>query len=795
VTSIRIPGSLRCPASRAASAGSPRKDSPVTTFVTAACLAAASSSTVALAQGASSSTSLPPLSVEAKAPAKKKARASKPATAVVAPAPAPVPQLTPEQKSANPYADPVAPYKVDTSASPKLTEPLLNTPKSVTVIPKEVLEDKAATSVREVARQTPGVTLGFAEGGNAFGDRIYIRGFDARGDIFVDGMRDPGNSSRETFAVEQIEILKGPAATIAGRGVTGGALNIITKKPNEEANFYNVSTMFGTDKTIRTTLDINQAVDPTFAIRANLLFHDSHVAGRDDEVQDERWGGLLAFVYKPTDRFKFSFDYYRYRTDGVPDWGVPFDPRTKLPVTETAGVDRATWYGHANPGRDFMKNDADIVTGTAQYKLSDQATLTSKTRVGRTIVHYLASSTEETTILANPDPATWTTTVHNPNRLQQADLIANQTDITYKLDAYGVKHTIVAGVEISREEVRQQSYTGQANQAGVDLFDPQPILLSNFPTGLTAPINRQVDTAAAYLLDTIKLSPQWYVNGGIRFDHFDREDSGPPNANPNNSPNASREDNLFNWNVGIVYKPIPIASFYAAYATSSNPVGSELDATGPDYGGLAVGTADLAPEKNRAFEIGTKWELFNRHLLATFAAFQTEKDNAREADPTNSSNPVTATGAYRVRGIEFGAQGKLTQRWSVYGGLVFMDTEVTKSRTPEFVGRRLANIPLNQFNLLTTYKLTDKLTVGGQAIYSGKVYSGVLAQDSNFFHVPDHWRFDLLSEYKFTEHFSAKFNVVNITNELYYDALYRNATPFAFVAPGRAAYVTLNWKY
>jgi catecholate siderophore receptor len=160
-----VPGSLRRPAGKAASAGSSaRKDSPVTTFVTAACLAAASPSTVALAQGASSSTPLPTLNVEAKAPAKKKARASKPGTTVVAPAPAPTPQLTPEQKSANPYADPEAPYKVDTSASPKLTEPLLNTPKSVTVIPKEVLEDKAVTSVREVARQTPGVTLGFAEG-------------------------------------------------------------------------------------------------------------------------------------------------------------------------------------------------------------------------------------------------------------------------------------------------------------------------------------------------------------------------------------------------------------------------------------------------------------------------------------------------------------------------------------------------------------------------------------------------------------------------------------------------------
>jgi catecholate siderophore receptor len=261
---------------------------------------------------------------------------------------------TPEQKATSPYVNPAAPYMVEKSGSTKITEPLADTPKTITAISKEVLEDKATTSVRELARQTPGVTLGFAEGGNAFGDSLYIRGFNARGDIFVDGMRDAGNASRETFAVEQVEIYKGPGGTIAGRGVTGGAINIITKKPNEVYSFGEVSTMFGTDKTVRTTVNLNQVICSDLAVRGNLLFHDSHVAGRDDAVQDQRWGGLLAATIKPTDAFKFTIDYYRLRTDGVPDFGVPFDPRTRLPVTETAGVPRDTWYGDARPGRDLM---------------------------------------------------------------------------------------------------------------------------------------------------------------------------------------------------------------------------------------------------------------------------------------------------------------------------------------------------------------------------------------------------------------------------------------------------------
>jgi catecholate siderophore receptor len=784
-------------------------------LMTAACLLAAGPPTAALAQSTTASQgTLPPLSVEAKA-AQKKAPTSPSSATGSAPA-APAPQPTPDEKASSPYVNPAAPYKVEQSASGKITEPLANAPKSITAISKEVLEDKAVTSVRELARQTPGVTIGFAEGGNAFGDSIYIRGFNARGDIFVDGMRDPGNASRDTFAVEQVEVYKGPSGTIAGRGVTGGAINLITKQPNEAFNFVDVTTMFGTDRTVRTIVDLNQVVSPGLAIRGNVMYDNNHVAERDDHIEDERWGGFVAATLKPTDAFKLTVDYYRYRTNGVPDFGVPFDPRTRLPVTGTAGVDRKTWYGLANPGRDFMKNEADIVTGTAEWKVADGVKLTSKTRAGRTTVDYLASSTEQTNIAAggvpNPNPADWVTVIHNPNRLQQTDLLANQTDVTLNFATGGWRHTVVAGVEFGREETSQQSYTLQiGNKFNGCELTPVPAANcigvfnpvggdDNRITGLTLPIDRRIDTAAAYLLDTVKINPQWTVNGGIRLDHFERNDSGPPNANPNNDPNGSRQDTLFNWNVGIAYQPLPNATFYAAYATSSNPIGQELDATQVDYGGLALSLTGLKPEKNTAIEIGAKWELFDRRLLATAALFQTTKQNAREPSPLGGANPVTSTGEFRVRGVEFGAQGKLTERWSVYGGLVVMETEVTDSATPRYIGRELANIPKTQFNLLTKYALTENLTVGGQAVYASEVFGGLFAAGQTgavdvFDRIPEHWRFDLLSEYKFTDNFSAQLNVVNVTNELYYDSLYRNATPFAFVAPGRAGYLILNWKY
>jgi len=272
--------------------------------------------------------------------------------------------------------------------------------------------------------------------------------------------------------------------------------------------------------------------------------------------------------------------------------------------------------------------------------------------------------------------------VHNANRLQDTDLLVNQTDVTVKFNTGGWRHTVMAGLELGREEATQRSYQrngGNLLNQDVDLDNPRPVA-PNIPNNLTAPIHRQVDTAAAYLLDTIKLNPLWTINGGIRLDHFERNDRGPVNANPDIDPNGSRQDTLFNWNVGIVYKPLPIAAFYAAYATSSNPVGQELDATQTDYGGLSVALTGLEPEKNTAIEGGTKWQLFNRHLLATVALFQTEKENAREPSQLGGTNPPTSSGAFRVRGVELGAQGKVTERWSVYGGLVVMETEVTDPR-------------------------------------------------------------------------------------------------------------------
>jgi catecholate siderophore receptor len=689
----------------------------------------------------------------------------------------------------NPYADPDAPYKVNSSASGKLTEPLVNTPKTVTTVPKEVIEDKGAHDLRELARSVPGLTIGSAEGGNAYG-AFAVRGFKANNDIFVDSIRNPGNVIPDVFSVEQVEIYKGPSGGIAGRSTIGGAINIITKQPDLNYNFYEFATTIGTDSTFRSTIDANHKITSDFAVRANLMYDQHDVAGRD-LADSERWGGLISATARPSDDLKVTLDYYRYRNDAMPDWGVPIGfaagpvvpfGNIHLPVTES-GISRDTFVGMK--GLDFYKEKADIGTATVVAKLADGVTLTNRSRIGESRVNYVATSMEGVN------------DVHHPQRDQTAKIYVNQTEVNAKFTTGPFKHNLIAGVELSREEFNRDSYTVSNLFDTSRPFPPNPYNQIDTITGKAHTYDATVDTVGVYVGDTIHLTDQWIVNGGVRFDDFERDQSGPIPTKPLNNPNASVQADLWSWNAGIVYKPIPIASFYGAYATSESPIGSELDSTSPQYNGLSIALVNAPPQEARSVEVGTKWELFDRRLLATAALFQTDVDHARTNDAVTAVDDTNAfAGKYRVRGIELSAAGNITDAWSVYGGLVLLDTEVLKSSTAQDIGRRLANVPLTQFSLLSRYQLTDKLAVAGSVTYGGEVYAGHLAANSSNNHTVDWWRFDAFAEYKISKNWEIEVSGLNLTNELYYDALYQaNPNSFAFVAPGRAGYLTVKYKY
>jgi catecholate siderophore receptor len=748
-----------------------------------------------------------------------------------------------QQPDRNPYADAAAPYKVDhLQASGKFPEPLLNTPKTVTVLSKEILEDKNATTLKQAILSTAGVTLGTGEGGNAFGDRFFIRGFDARNDVFIDGVRDSGVSVRENFFTEQVEILRGPGSSFAGRGTSGGAINIVTKQATTEKSFYKMDTTFGTDQTKRVTLDVNQVISPTLAVRAGGLFQDANAAGRS-YVTDDRNGGFVAATWKPVDAVKITGNYIHTELTGIPDFGVPY---YRPSTASTAGgpfpdfgVNRNNFYGFVN--RDFYRTGQDIGSLNAEIQITPDLVVTNRLRDSRSTQNYVGTL-PESPVITNPNRALWTLSANPQSRLQITDVLANQSEVTYKFnDDMGFRHTLLAGVELDRETSSIDKYTGLSSEAvgagafsgtgslaGVNVFNPQ---FTQLPfSGGTAlaglPTNIGIDTKSGYVVDTANYRDLVILNGGVRYDDYNVNTSGyGTGALATTRGTQQAEFGLPNFNLGLTLKPLPNGSVYVAYATSSNPVGAEFDGISSAYGGLAPVLANspnqiFGPEKNTAIELGTKWELFDRHLLLTAALFQTTKDNAREA--FNVSSAATATlacpypgstvscivagSAYSVRGIDLGVSGKITDKWSVFGGLVLMQSQVTKSNVPAAampapllyqtnVGLPLANVAHQSFSLLSKYQLTDIWELGGQAVYRSKIYGGTLLAANAGTSIPSYWRFDTFVEAKIDQHWRLKLFVNNIFDKRYYDALYQSAAPFVLEAPGRAAYLVISARY
>ena len=777
-----------------------------------------------------------PDQVRARTALRRAARRTQPQVAAV-----PFPNAGGLPADRDPYANPNAPYMATrVQSSGKFPEPIVNTPKSITVLTKDVLADQNSTTLKSAVLNTAGVTLGTGEGGNAFGDRFFIRGFDARNDIFLDGMRDAGVSVRENFFTEQVEILRGPGSTFAGRGTTGGAINIVTKQPTTQNSFYNMDTTFGTDHTKRVVLDVNQVISPTLAIRAGGLFQDAGVAGRN-YIKDDRDGGFVAAKWTPLDTVKLYANYIHTNLHGLPDFGVPYY-RPGSPITQyrtTAGgpypdfgVSRNNFYGLVN--RDYYSIKQDIGTVGGEVSITPDLTLSNKTRLQRSVLDYIGTLPEA------PVDNGATLSLNPQSRYQVTENIANQTEAIYKSYIGGWKNTTTGGVEYSREIASIDKYAGLSSEAlpggtpggnivGASTYYPQftfatPLInpqWTGFPTKIA------IDTTSAYVINTSNYNDFVILNGGIRYDDYNIKAAGfgTKNGVANVWNNQEQQYGLPNFNLGIVLKPMPIASVYAAYATSSNPVGSEFDGTSAQYGGLAPSLNGnpnqiFGPEKNKAIEIGTKWELFDRRLLLTAALFQTEKENARESQNIANAGAATATcpypagttgtvscisagAAYRIRGIDLGVGGKITDKWSVFGGLVLMQSEVTKSLVPSpqpllfptNVGLKLANVAHQSFSLLSKYQLTDVWEIGGQAVYRSEMYGGTFLAANQGTSIPSFWRFDTFVEAKIDKNWTAKLFVANITNKLYYDALYQSATPFVFVAPGRSVSMVISARF
>jgi catecholate siderophore receptor len=650
-------------------------------------------------------------------------------------------------------------YKAEQSNSPKYTEPLVDTPKTITVIPKEVIEERGATSLTDVLRTVPGITLGAGEGGVASGDRAFIRGFDSRGDTFIDGARDFGVQIRDPFNLEQVEVIKGPNSAVSGRGSTGGSINLISKTARPE-NFAEGALTLGTDMTKRLTFDFNRAIDENTAFRLNLVGHDQDVAGRD-AVEQQRWGIAPTLTLGLNTPTQLTLSYYHFETDGIPDYGLPFDPATGKPLA----VDRENFYGLK--ARDFQDTQADIATVRLDHRFSDSVSLRNQFRYGNTSNDYVV--TPPTLTGAPADQVVR----QMRSRDENTETFINQTDVTLNFATGSIQHTVVTGIELSRENFTNQG-RNNVNGPNANRFNPNPDDPSPVPVSFNGNnVDATTDTAAAYVFDTLKFGEQWQLSGGLRFDHVESDvTSGAP------AQTFDSNDNLLSYNAGLVYKPAPNGSVYVSYGISYN--------TSAEFMSLNAETADLDPEKNKSYEVGTKWDLLGRQLSLTGAIFRTDKTNARVTD---SLGDTVLAGETRVDGVEVGFQGNITNAWKVFGGYTYLKSEIVDDGpAASNDGKKVPGVAPHNFSLWTTYQVARDWTVGGGALYTGKRY----ANTANTQEAESYWRFDAMAAYQLTESVAFRLNLLNLTDETYFDGLQSGK---AVVAPGRTLLFTTNVKF
>lgn len=691
---------------------------------------------------------------------------------------------------------PIDGYKANEVSSKKFTAPLLDTPRTVNVIPEEVIKDRGATSLQDVLRTTPGITLGSGEGGTPTGDRPFIRGYEASTDIFIDGIRDYARGSHETFNLESVEVIKGPSSAYTGRGGTGGSINLVTKAPRLQ-NFFEGSAGYGTDSQYRITGDGNFAFTDSAALRLNIMRMGGDMPGRD-AVEIDRWGIAPSLAFGLGTPTRVTLSYSHIVNKDTPDWGIPFSNPANPDRTRPIDVDRENYYGRKNV--DYLKNVFDTATFDFEHDLSDTLTVSNTTRYGKSLNEYLFTRASFDNCgapgprnrVSNITPSCYTEdgdlefVRQNRSRYRQAESLVNQTELFGNFSTGSLRHSFVAGMEISKEDI--YSRDALSGMGGPDpdydsFWNPNPNRDyggRNLAFGSKYK-NGDIKTRSAYFFDTVEINEQWSVNAGLRYDKFKVQDA---------QNNESREDNLLNYQAGLVYKPAHNGAIYLSYGTSSNPAGENFgQAGGADGPAGGAQLHDLKPEKSRSWELGTKWDVMNERLSLTAALFETKKTDGRSTDPVTGD--VGLSGSNRVRGIELGATGAITPKWDVWAGYTHLDPKITKYRSGDndYSGKQIKFIAKNSASLWTTYKVHPQWTIGGGATYVGKRF----VDDGNTLELPSHTVYDAMIRYDVNKNLALQLNGNNLGDTRVYDASHVGI--FANVGPGRSLMLTATYRY
>lgn len=647
-------------------------------------------------------------------------------------------------------------------------------PQSILTVSQQEISEQAVSSMQDVLRNVPGITINAGEGG-AHGDSVNLRGISVPDSFFLDGLRDIGLYQRDTFDEEAVEVLLGPSSVLFGRGSTAGVINQVTKQATL-APMETASTEIGTASTERATADLDFVVGEHAAARINLMEQRFGVADRND-VLDKSYGIAPTLALGIDTATTLTLSYLHQDEDDVPDYGIPFIDGSP------AHVNRRNYYGLVNYDR--TRNTVDIGTVRLEHKFNDHVSLINSVRYGHYDFTYLLSAPHLDNDFTEP-PAPGTPLADDldyrdqPSSGGREEELINRTDLTTKFDTAGIAHTLITGIELGREASDVTKYVnGIDNIPGTPLLDPADTYSPPTPLDVDELPHSSGSDVSFSAMDRMRLTPQWDLDAGLRWDRFNSHFS---EATTDSA--FSRNDTELSPRAALVYKPDSWQSYYASYGASYNPA--------IEYLVIAPSSESLSPEKDYTSEIGTKLDFLNHSLTVTGALFDTLLANARLADPDDPTVQLLPFDQ-RVLGVEVGATGYITSQLEVRASYTHLDDRISASTDPLAVGKRAPNIPNDSTSLWLTWEPGHAWKVGGGAIYMGQRY----ADTDNTAGVPCYVLLNAMASYRVNAHLDLQLNLNNITDKLYFNGIYYTEVDenHAVPGPGRTLLLTARLRF
>ncbi|MFP4592384.1 TonB-dependent siderophore receptor [uncultured Ralstonia sp.] len=656
------------------------------------------------------------------------------------------------------YEAPVA------TTATKIAAPLREIPQSVNVVPRAVIQDQGALSLGDTLRNVPGVSASL---GDAQRDQVTIRGFSAINDQYVDGLRDDSLYYRDLSNVERVEVLKGPAAVLYGRGSSGGIINRVTKKPLATP-LAEVGVLVGTEGQKRADFDLNTSINDD-AVRARLTGAVEDSGGFRNEYFLRRQAISPSFLFNlsPDSKLTVQFDYLhdrRIADQGVPSYhGRPVD------------VPRETFYGSANAADGNIETTVKSVTGMFDHRFNDQWSFHSAVR---NYEYSLGRNNYITVKSVNDGPVpTVTLNVNQRNRTDRGTLWQNE--LTQKATTFGIQHTLLYGVELGYQD-KSDRVSGLSQNFNYGLFNPVPIVLPTVP-GNATPSNYGLthnETYAVYAQDLMQFSPQWTVLAGLRYEALkqSRTDLTPKHQD------YARTDTPVSPRFGVVYHPAEPVSLYASYSRSFQPVADSFSAY--------PNSSALAPQSTTNYEVGAKVDV-SANASVTAALFDMKQTNLTGVDPaTLLAVPI---GTQRTRGLELSFSGEVVKTWSVIASYAYLNGVLTnpldKSGGVTVNGNQPSLTPRHSGSLWIKHDLPEGFYVAGGIRAEGARF----ASQYNVTTLPGYMTVDLGAGYR-SKHVDVTLNLQNLFNRAYYVSGHGGAENYNMPGAPRTALLGVRYK-